>query len=351
VKPTLTHLVTASAGRHPECVARALCFAALAVLAMAGGTRRAEAEVPRLRESHVVSRLDGDRQPVRYWTPPQTGAPQPLLVSLHTWSYDYTQDRSEWLAEAVARQWIYVQPNFRGRNDHPQACGSRFARQDVLDAIDWAVAQFRVDTARIYLAGVSGGGHLSLLMAGHHPERFSAVSAWVGISDLEAWYRFHAPDDRPDDYARMIAACCGGPPGASDDVARAYRDRSSVHHLHRAVGLPLDIHAGVRDGKEGSVPIHHSLRAFNVVATAAGAETIAEADMDALWQTGRLPSPQTGDEAVDSTYGRRILLRRHAGAARVTIFDGAHEGLPAAACAWLERQQRPTRSDPVPPTN
>ncbi len=299
--------------------------------------------LPRLSEVQVVSTVDGEKQPVRYWAPESAKTqPTPVLVSLHTWSGDYTQDRSEWLREAVKRGWIYVQPNFRGRNDHPEACGSALARQDILDALDWAIGQFKADTARVYLAGTSGGGHMSLLMAARHPERFSAVSAWVGISDLADWYRFQSPEGKPGNYARMVAASCGGPPGASEEADREYRERSPIHFLQNAVGLPLDISAGINDGKTGSVPIHHSLRAFNVVAAAGGHETVPEPTMDELWDQGRLSSPQPGDEAVDPTYGRAILLRRSAGKARVTIFDGGHEDLPGAACNWLATQTRPT---------
>src|SRR5690606_33435945 len=96
--------------------------------------------------------------------------------------------------------------------------------------------RYKVDSNRVYLAGVSGGGHMSLLMAARHPERFSAVSAWVGISDLAEWYRFHAPDGEPRGYARMVAASCGGPPGSSEEVDRQYRERSPIHFLQRAVG-------------------------------------------------------------------------------------------------------------------
>ena len=183
---------------------------------------------------------------------------------------------------------------------------------------------------------------MSLLMAARHPDRFSAVSAWVGITDLAEWYRFHTKDGEPGGYAQMVAASCGGAPGDSEEVDREYYDRSSIHFLQSAVGLPLDINAGVKDGKTGSVPIHHSLRAYNVVANAGGHPTIPEAIMDELWEQERLASPQASDLTADPTYEKAILLRRSAGAARVTIFDGGHEALPSAACTWLSEQARLT---------
>jgi pimeloyl-ACP methyl ester carboxylesterase len=325
-----------------------LLLPTLLLVQLALATPATADDVPKLSEISVTSTLDAAPQPSLLWVPESAQAePRPLLVSLHSWSGDYRQDRSEWHWQAVRREWIYLQPNFRGVNDHPQACGSPLARQDILDATEWVLRAHNVDTERIYMAGVSGGGHMSLLMAARHPQRFSAVSAWVGISDLRDWYRFHARGGRPQRYAQMIAASCGGPPGVSEEVDRQYRERSSIHFLQQAVGLPLDINAGVLDGKTGSVPIHHSLRAFNVVAAAGGYDTISETEMDLLWERGRLPEPDPGDETLDETYGRDILLRRQAGAARVTIFDGTHEALPSAACEWLSQQSRPTSSSDV----
>lgn len=310
-----------------------------------------DAPLPALRETEIVSTADGARQPLRFWAPDSTEekAAAPLLVSLHSWSADYRQDRSEWLREAVRYQWVYVQPNFRGINDHPEACGSPLARQDVLDAVDWACRRWRIDAERIYLAGVSGGGHMTLVMAAYHPDRFSAASAWVGPTDLAEWYRFHSRGGRPERYARMVAACCGGPPGATPEIDAEYRARSPVFHLGRVEDLPLDLNAGVKDGLTGSVPIHHTLRAYNAVARAHGSPLISDAEMDELWTTGRLSRPLPTDTLPDPTYGREILLRRTSAQTRVTVFDGTHEALPAAACAWLAAQRRATATPPPRP--
>jgi pimeloyl-ACP methyl ester carboxylesterase len=300
-------------------------------------------ELPSLTDVAVTSSLDGTEQPSRLWVPDAAmREARPLLVLLHSWSGDYTQDNSRWQREAVQRAWIYLHPNFRGRNDHPEACGSPLARQDILDAVEWTISHCRVDERRIFLAGVSGGGHITMLMAGRHPERFSAASAWVGISDLAEWHRFHVKDGVPGNYARMLAACCGGAPGDSAAVDAEYRQRSPLFCLQGAVGLPLDLSAGVSDGKTGSVPIHHTLRAYNVVAAASGGQAISGAEMDELWEHGRLSRPQPGERAEDASYGRAIYLRRTAAQARVTIFEGGHESVPSAACAWLAGQSRPT---------
>ncbi len=323
------------------------CVTTIVVILVAVDIARAAPKQPDLplTEIRVRSTLDGSLQPSLVWVPPSARKePRPLLVYLHSWSGNYKQNNSAWLQEAARRDWIFLHPDFRGRNDHPQACGSRFARQDILDAIDYVAAHYRVDSSRIYLAGTSGGGHMAMLMAGYHPERFSAVSAWVGISDLADWHRFHTRNGKPERYARMIEQCLGGPPGSSPEIDAEYKARSPLFHLHRVGELPVELCAGVRDGKTGSVPIQHTLKAFNVIAEAGKFATISPQEMDELWTAGRLKRPQASDLADDPHWPRQILLRRFAGSARVTIFDGGHEGLPAAAVAWLEQHRRETRS-------
>lgn len=312
------------------------CLTATAV--MGAVALAAEPPLPKLLETKVVSTADKAEQPVRYWVPEGASAKTPLLVSLHSWSGDYRQDHSRYVSEAASRKWAFVEPNFRGVNDHPEACGSPLARQDVLDAIDWMLATHKLSRSRVYVVGESGGGMMTLLMAGYHPERFAAASAWVPITDLAEWERFHFKDGKPDHYAEMTLKSCGGRPGSSEKVDAEYQARSPLSVLHRVGDLPVDINHGVTDGKTGSVPFQHSLRGFNVIARAHGTEEIPENTMDELWKNGKLAQPKPEDEADDPTYGRKIFLRRTSGKSRVTIFDGGHEGIAPAACAWLERQ-------------
>lgn len=323
-----------------------LLFALICLAGLTQGMRTllSAEPLPPLVEITVPSTLDKHQQAVRLWAPPKaTSELTPMFVYLHSWSWDYKQDNSIWQAEAVRRGWIFLHPNFRGRNDHPEACGSALARQDILDAVDYAQRTYKVDPERIYLAGTSGGGHMTMLMAGYHPDRFSAASAWVGISDLAAWHQFHSPDGKSKNYALLMEACMGGIPGASKAVDAEYRSRSPLFVLDRAKDLPIDIAAGVEDGHIGSVPVRHSLLAFNVLAKQQKLPEISEVEMQQLWEWKRLKQPQPGDTAADATYGRDILLRRTAGSSRVTIFQGDHEGLPNAACEWLAAHRRMTK--------
>lgn len=279
----------------------------------------------------VESSLDGSLQPSYLMLPEPLSEPAPLLVSLHTWSFDLEQRHEPLEAAALARGWIYLYPNFRGPNNRPEAGGSALAQQDILDAVDWVTAHCPVDRQRVYLTGDSGGGHMTLLMAGRHPHRWAAASAWVPISDLRDWEATH----RDGAYGKMVRQCCGGAPGSSDAADRAYTDRSPLTWLANAAGIPIDIGAGIHDGHTGSVPIRHSLRAFNVLAKANGGEPVSEAEIAILSQPdGRLPNPLPSDLEEDPVLGFDIYLRRTAGPARVTIYEAGHEGSVAATIAW-----------------
>lgn len=303
------------------------------------------ADNPVLTKIEVKSTLDQSMQPSLIWAPKSAKAsPTPLFVFLHSWSGNYKQNNAKWLKEAQQRGWIYLHPNFRGVNQQPEACGSRLARQDILDAIDYVIQHYDVDQSRIYLAGSSGGGHMTMLMVGHHPDRFSAASAWVGISDLADWYRFHVKDGKPQRYAQMILKSLTAKPGTSKEVDAQYRDRSPLYWIANASEVPLDLNAGVTDGQTGSVPFMHTLKAYNQLAKKNNSPLITDAEMQQLWDQGKLTTPQSADETPDETYGRDIHLRRKSGQARVTIFEGGHEGLPEPACAWLSQQSRDTSS-------
>ena len=289
---------------------------------------------------YVTSSLDQAEQPCYISLPPKHrpgSPPTPLLVSLHSWSAGVEQHREELERLAAARGWICLLPHFRGPNNHPNACGSQRAQQDILDAVRWAQSRYAIDARRIYLTGVSGGGHMTMLMAARHPQVWAAASAWVGISDLTSWHAKHARSN----YGRMMRNCCGGSPGDSSLVDLQYRERSPLTFLHQAVDVPLDIAAGLHDGHQGSVPIRHSIDAFNAIARSAGDASVDEEEIQQLSQPdGRLRDPKASDRVEDPTFGRTIYLRRRAARSRLTIFEGGHEGIDSAAIAWLARHVR-----------
>lgn len=297
-------------------------------LLQALGLKRRHAVMPDAARWTVTVRssLDGDRQPCLF-IPAASTEPRPLLVYLHPWRHGYDFDSRPWQAEAARRDWHFIAPHFRGPNRHAKACASRFARQDVIDAVAYAQRAAHVEPLRIYLGGVSGGGHMALTMAAEAPHLWAAVSAWCPISDLTEFYRESVA--RGAKIHRHIRRIVGGVPGESHEVDEALRYRSPVHHLARAAGLPLDINHGIRDGQPKGVGIQHSVWAFNALASNAGAERVTHDELDALKRG------ESVEGVEDAAYERAVHLRRYAGSARLTIFEGGHEDLPHAACAWL----------------
>ncbi|HIG80075.1 MAG TPA: hypothetical protein EYQ62_00165 [Verrucomicrobiales bacterium] len=290
-----------------------------------------------IREIKYLSKADNTKQPALFFAPTVRGEPRPLLVGLHTWSSDYRQNNSPYGKWCIEHKWNFIHPNFRGPNRRPQATGSELVVADILSAVEFAKKNGAVDETRIYLVGASGGGYAALLMAGRAPEVWAGVSAWVPILDLAQWHAHTSK--RKMKYAREIELSIGGKPMAGSEAAAEAMKRSPVTYLAHAKGVALDINAGINDGHSGSVPISHSLDAFNLLAAAKdrlGADLISE-----FVKTAKVPAALKGQAPVDVAYGKKaVLFRRQSGAARVTIFQGGHEIIPAAALHWLAKQQR-----------
>ena len=292
----------------------------------------------------VMSSKDNTPQRMLYYAHPeaakaQKGEAVPLLVFLHSWNGNCSQGM-EILPEVKQRKWVFAAPNFRGPNTSPQACASESAIKDVLDAVDYARKNARIDDSRIYLLGGSGGGHMALMMAAKAPSLWAAVSAWVPITDLARWHAENLISHKG--YDKSLEKVCGGAPG-KPETDREYRARSPLFFLEAAKGLPIDINAGISDGhKGGSVPISHSLRAFNVLAKANGLndKLLAEEDIAFMTEKEKIPETLASEKENDLERRRTTLFRRISGPVRITIFEGGHEGEYAASYKWFSRQRK-----------
>jgi len=185
--------------------------------------------------------------------------------------------------------------------------------------------------------GASGGGYAALLMAGRAPEIWAGVSAWVPISNLAKWHM--ETTARKLRYAGEIEKSIGGKPTSGSKAAAEAKKRSAITYLVRAKGVALDINAGITDGHNGSVPVSHSLEAFNVLA--AEKDRIGTKEISEFVKTAKVPATLKKQELVDASYGNNVVLfRRQSGTARVTIFQGGHELISEAALQWLAKQKR-----------
>jgi len=274
--------------------------------------------------------MDKTLQPSYIYLPAnrQPGKKIPIVVFLHTWSTDLEQRFPQLEEEIAKRGWILLEPNFRGRNDHAQACGSVFAQRDILDALSWAKKNYEIDEGQIYLTGFSGGGYLTMLMVMRYPKSWTAASAWCGISDLLKWYEYH----KKGYYGELMRKCFGGPPDRKKIVAE-YRMRSPIKYFSRPLQIPLDIEAGRNDT---IVPPQQSIDAFNALAVSASYPITTPKQVD----TASLFDSSIQQQMTDPILGRRIYLRRQEGKCRIIIFDGGHEWIPAAAMKWFDENGR-----------
>lgn len=244
----------------------------------------ADLSVSPLTEILVKATLDESLQPSLFYRASEAG--RPLLVGLHTWSWDRFNQIGNMLPWAEKLDFNLLLPEFRGSNldTNPncrQACGSEHARQDVKDAIDYVLQHEQIDAQNIFLLGLSGGGHMALLTAAFWPQLFKAVGAAVPITDLKQWAH------ESDDYRPHVLACCG----SSEEEMAA---RSPMTYAGKLAKANLKIFHGKYDPV---VPVHHSIDLY---------ARIAQIDPNA-----------------------RVFL---------DIFDGGHEIDMESAMHWLTSQ-------------
>ena len=297
----------------------------------------------------VKSSLDGTLQPCYFWAPETAKSTAvPLIVGLHTWSADYRQvgHYQTALNYARANGWAMVGPNFRGPNKTPPACGGEPAVQDIVDAIEYAKAHVKIDPKRIYIIGGSGGGHMTLLMLGRHPEIFAGGAAFCPITDVARWHSDSLLDHpgRGKHYAQMLEGACGGTPV---EKSEEYRRRSPLTWLARAkeAGVPTYIVTGIHDGWKGSVPVGHSFRGFNALADAK--DQVSEADIATIEATQQVPDALAYRGERDPFYenANRIHFRRTSANVRFTLMEGGHGGNYPAGLDFLSRQVKGRPAD------
>ena len=277
----------------------------------------------------VRSSMDSTMQPSYvYYRKSQTDVNEklPLAIFLHTWSTTLDQRFPDLESGIAKRGWIMVEPNFRGRNDHPEACGSELAQQDILDAVAWARERFVVDTDRIYLFGFSGGGMMTMLMCARHPEYWAAASSWCGISDLIDWYSYH----RKGYYGTLMRDCFGGGPKKNKTIKNSYKDRSPITHFSKGISVPLFIAAGKYDS---IVPPMQSIQAFNLLSQSNNEAPISDQEIEKLFQSDSTTVlPPIQPEIIP---GKDICLFQERKNLRLVIFNGKHEWVPESALQWL----------------
>lgn len=278
----------------------------------------------------IPSSADGKLQDAVFYQSPSR-QPQPLIVSLHTWSGDFRQE-DPLAKEVLLRGWNYIHPDFRGPNFGPEACGSDLVISDIADAIRFAVDHATVDREEVHLIGVSGGGYAALLAYLQVDYPVKSFSAWAAVADLERWY--WECRGRQLVYASHLEKITGN--GSGFEAAEA-RKRSPVAmdgKINREKAS-LHIYTGIHDGYTGSVPISHSLRMYNKVAAylVPGDENVLVSDSVICALVTRRINPFPAEE---KRIGDRLVhFQRQLKGLSLDIFEGGHEMIVPQALALL----------------
>ncbi len=155
------------------------------------------------------------------------GLPMVLLVHGGPWARDWWRFDPE--AQLFAnRGYAVLQVNFRGSMGYGKAfrkaAVGEFAgkmHDDLIDAVNWAVAQGYADADRVAISGGSYGGYAALVGVTFTPGVFAAAIDYVGISSLvnfmrtlpatarrhlaNNWHLFVGNPDDPEQEADMLA--------------------------------------------------------------------------------------------------------------------------------------------------
>ncbi len=253
---------------------------------------------------------------------------QPLIVSLHTWSGDYSQ-RDPLVWQCIRNDWNYIHPDFRGSNNTPQACGSEYVISDIEDAIAYAVKEGNVNEGEIHVIGSSGGGYATLISYMTTSFPVKSFSAWVPISDIESWY--YESLGRKNKYAGdIIKSISPGQKNLDTDEARKRSPLYMTYSNDRTPKGRLQMFAGIHDGYTGSVPITQSIHMYNnLVASLGGREKDLVHIQDAL----KLITLRMNPESVMNEYisDRNIHYIKSYDNVSLTIFEGGHEMLSGVA--------------------
>jgi dipeptidyl aminopeptidase/acylaminoacyl peptidase len=122
--------------------------------------------------------------------PPGTRLPMVLLVHGGPWSRDVwcLSPAHQWLAN---RGYAVLSVNFRGSTGFGKAfvnaANLEWAgrmHDDLIDAVDWAIAADIADPDRVAIMGTSYGGYAALVGLTFTPEKFACAIDIVGISNL-----------------------------------------------------------------------------------------------------------------------------------------------------------------------
>src|SRR3989441_1989435 len=174
----------------------------------------------------------------------------PLVLVIHggpylrdEWGFNPTH---QWLAN---RGYAVLSVNYRGSTGFGKAFVTAADREwggkmheDLIDAVDWAVARGIADRRRVGFYGASYGGYAALTAATRTPEVFACIVDIYGIANLMTFMAAIPPYWGP-----WVSAWKNRPGDPQTPEGRAFlRERSPLTHIGRAF-RPILIAQGLED--------------------------------------------------------------------------------------------------------
>ena len=248
--------------------------------------------------------------------------PKPLIVSLHTWSGGYSQIDD--LATICKQKDLnYIHPDFRGANKTIDDCCSELALSDIDDAISHAIKNSNVDTTKIYVIGVSGGGYATLSTFMKSKHAIKKFSAWASITDLIAWY--NESKIRNNKYAQNILDCTNSRNGLNLENARHKSPIYWVTPTEKLKDSQLKIYVGVFDGIQGSVPITHSINFYNKLLSDLSVKDSSK--YVSVSEKLELIEKRQALSNFGTIANRKVCLKKEYENLQLVVFEGNHEML------------------------
>lgn len=191
-------------------------------------------------------------------------SPQPLIVSLHSWSWSYyTEDSLAQLAKS--KNINYIRPDFRGPYLSVESCCSELVISDIDNAIAYAIKNANVDTTNIFVIGISGGGYTALCTFMKSKHAIKKFSVWIPVTDLLAFYQYNK--NRKGRYENTILNCTDS--STNQLNVEEAKERSPIYMktpVDKLTNSNLTIYAGSYDGieiKSEQAPLTQSIDFYN----------------------------------------------------------------------------------------
>ena len=215
--------------------------------------RPALARAPLVPMEPVVVRARDGLEMVCYLSRPRAaaqGTPLPMVLMVHggPWGRDSwgLSSTHQWLAN---RGYAGLSVNFRGSTGFGKAFvnaanlewGAKM-HDDLIDAVDWAIARKIADPQRVAIYGASYGGYAALVGVTFTPEKFACAVDVFGISNLSTMMATVPPYWKP--MQTIWKARMGD--YTTEAGQRFLQERSPLNRVDRIV-RPLLIAQGAND--------------------------------------------------------------------------------------------------------